>query len=176
MKKLVLLGLILQTSIITLTGYCEVSDTPEARKAAAAEYLKVYPVNNELKKMVNNLSIVNRTEYFSKLTPDQQKEAKHHDEEIQKLILTKENTALMEKAALDSLVKNFTAGEIKALTKFYSTKEGAAVFGKLPAYFREITTPIFRQIGPEMVKLMPHPPVPAPQQQAQEHPPLPSVK
>lgn len=50
------------------------------------------------------------------------------------------------RVALDTLVKHFTAGELQAMTTFYSSPEGKAIRPKIGAYMAELMPQIIREV------------------------------
>lgn len=106
-----------------------IPDTPGNRQAAAERYLSVVSMESMMKDMIDktaaNLPASQRDEYKAFMT-------KHV------------NTAVLERAALASMVRHFTVRELDALTEFYGSPEGRSVMKKFGAYMADIT-PVLQQ-------------------------------
>jgi len=115
--------LVLVAVILTFTGPTRAADTKNDRIAATRDYLKVVPVE----KLARDLTIE-----ILKTVPQEQQEMA---EEVLKKAL---DSAFLESITLMAMPKHFTADEIKALTRFYASPEGASVMSKLGAYTADI--------------------------------------
>lgn len=99
------------------------SDTQEARIAATSEYLKVVSAQNMIDDMISELL---------KKTPEE------HQADLEKTLRVALEPAFIEDLTLKTMPKHFTTGEIRALTQFYSSKEGASIMKKFGAYLSDI--------------------------------------
>lgn len=117
--------LVIVTMARTGVAYSDdlMNDTYDNRVAAVKEYLKITPVEKMMKDATLELS--------KTLPKDSQKEYFN-------LVMSSIETEKLEKATLDSMTKVFTLAEIKALNKFYSSKEGNSVMRKIGVYMADI--------------------------------------
>jgi hypothetical protein len=98
-------------------------DTPASRGKQAERYLVAMPV----KEMMSDMAV-----QVSKNLPAEQQQAF-------KDLLTKHlDMVALEKAMKKSLVKHFTADELKALADFYSSPVGKSAMKKFGAYMADV--------------------------------------
>ena len=114
MVLIAVLGAMAQTSV---------PDTPEARRAAAEEFLTVVPVGEEIGRIIREMS-------------DRLPEAQRATflEQMNQRV----DMVYMKGVMLDGLVANLTANELRAAARFYASPEGKAVREKLPKVIDEI--------------------------------------
>jgi len=98
-------------------------DTPEARRRAAEEYLRVVPpaelMRDTAEKVSENLPEPARANFIRAMTQD--------------LDLEQLSTAMK-----DSMVKRFTVNEIDALARFYGSPEGKSVMKKFGLFMADV--------------------------------------
>jgi hypothetical protein len=123
--------LVLAAAILTFTVPTHAADTKNDRIAATREYLKVVPVE----KMAKDL-----TSEMLKTVPQEQQEMAA---EVFKKAL---DSTFLESIMLTAMPKHFTTDEIKALTRFYASPEGASVMSKLGAYTADMMPAIQSRI------------------------------
>ncbi len=126
MKKL-LLPLLL-ASVITVGAGRNVRadslpDTPENRREQATRYLAATPPKELMGEMAKNVTAS---------MPAAQRE------QISRMLTTGLDMDALTKAMNDSLVKNFTAEELKALADFYSSPVGKSAMSKMGAYMADM--------------------------------------
>ncbi len=130
MRHLLALSMVLVTlalyAVPALAG-----DTPEERTAAAREYLKAVPVNS----MVQDL-----TSEMMKAVPPEQKS------DVEALLKKALDPKFLESLTIETMPKHFTTKEIKAMTTFYGTPEGASIMKKFGAYMADIMPAIQTQV------------------------------
>ena len=108
------------------------ADTKENRLKAAQRYLKIMPMKDMMEDMAKEMS---------KTMPADQAA-------VFKKILTQDvDISVLEKAATESMVKNFTTSEIEALAKFYASPEGRSVMKKLGVYMADVMPAIQQEIA-----------------------------
>ncbi len=104
-------------------------DTPENRAVAAKRYLEAMPPKEMLQGVAN------------RIVPSL-------PEKERKPFMAVMNSETVEQAAyritLDSLVKNFTVGELNAMVAFYGSPEGQSAYRKFDVHMRE-TIPRIQQ-------------------------------
>jgi len=109
--------------LFSLSATCfALEDTPENRSTEAARYLEVVPASEMFADVAVNMS---------KTMPEAQRE-----KFIQ--IMKGLDFARLTQAMKDSMVKIFTADELKALADFYSSKEGKSAMKKMGTYMAEL--------------------------------------
>src|SRR6266704_4742494 len=119
-QKLVLL------LVLTLSAWSPVfsaADTPETRRKEAERYLQVSPPKALFEDMANKMA--------ANLPPDQR-------EQFKRVMTTQLDIAALTKAMIDSMVKNFTTDELKALADFYGSPVGKSAMQKFGAYMADI--------------------------------------
>ena len=122
---LIVIMLGIATSVLAL------DDTPANREKEAERYLKATPPEEMMKdmadKMAMNMPPESRTEFKELMT-------KYLD------------IAAMTKAMKDSMVKHFTADELKALADFYGSPIGKSAMTKFGAYMADTMPAIQAEI------------------------------
>ncbi len=105
-------------------------DNPENRGLMAQKYLEAMPPKEMLQSMAGSV-------------------APRFPEGERKVFLEVMNSPAMEQAAnritRESLVKNFTVGELQAMVTFYGSPEGKAAFKKFGTYMGEVIPQIQQQ-------------------------------
>jgi hypothetical protein len=113
-------------------------DTPENRTAEAKRYLEAMPPKEMLREVANRVG--------SKFPENEQP--------VFKQVMA---SPAMEKAAyrisLEALVKNFTAGELKAMVDFFGSPEGQTAYKKFGAYMSETIPLIQQEVKKSMAEL-----------------------
>ncbi len=103
---------------------------PTDVNAAADAYLAAYPVSDLMGDM---------TDAIAETVPPAQRAQFEN-------ALGRVNTDTLEAAMRRSLVRNFTAAEMNALTALYSSPEGRSVMSKMPAYTADVMPAIQQEI------------------------------
>jgi hypothetical protein len=136
-RNFMVIGLVLlMASACADTGQVKsLPDNPENRTAAAEGYLKAMPP----KEMLHGLA--------ARVSPNlPEKERKAFDEVM--------NSADLEKAVsritMEGLVKNFTVGELNAMTAFYGSPEGQGASKKFGPYMMGIMPQIQQEVKKAM--------------------------
>ncbi|WP_319524321.1 DUF2059 domain-containing protein [uncultured Desulfosarcina sp.] len=120
---LVILAIFIAMSLSVPSFASDQDDNREVRLKAAKRYLNVAPMS----KMVND-SI---REMSQRVPPDKK-------DEFIKLMDRTMRVDLLEKIAIESMVKIFTAKELNALADFYGSEVGKSVIGKFGIYMAEV--------------------------------------
>jgi hypothetical protein len=131
-KIVMVIGLLLMASACADTGQVKsLPDNPENRGAAAERFLKAMPV----KEMLHGMA-----ERIGPRMPEKDRSA---FTEIM-------NSADLEKTASgiarEALVKNFTVGELNAMTSFYGSADGQSAAKKFGPYMMEIMPKIQQEV------------------------------
>src|SRR5213595_4081930 len=117
----------LTLTILTLFISCGLAfsapDTPETRRHEAERYLQATPPKALFEDMADKMA--------ENLPPDQR-------EQFKKMMTTQVDIAALTKAMIDSMVKNFTTDELKALADFYGSPVGKSAMQKFGAYMADI--------------------------------------
>lgn len=100
-----------------------VKDTPEERLNWAQEYMRVMPMSDLLDDMTNKMSANMKSDVAEK---------------FKSLMKKSIDVQLLEKTARDSMVKHFTASELRALAQFYGSNEGKSVMKKFGEYMADV--------------------------------------
>ena len=134
MKKL-LLPLLLAAALLAGTvrdvRAQAIADTPENRREQAARYLAAAPPKELMGEMLKNITA--------------SMPAAQRDQFSQMFSKSLDMDALT-KAMNDSMVKTFTAEELKALADFYSSPVGKSAMGKMGAYMADVMPTIQAQM------------------------------
>lgn len=135
-RNFMVIGLLLMASACADTGQVKsLPDNPENRTAAAERYLKSMPP----KEMLQGLA--------ARVGPNLPEKERQAFSEVM-------SSADLEKAVsritMEGLVKNFTVGELNAMTDFYGSPEGQSAAKKFGPYM----TGIMPQIQQEVKKAM----------------------
>jgi len=109
--------------LIPIAVMAQPTDSPEARRAAAARYLKVVP----MEAMATDL-----LEGLAKHLPEARRQ------EAVNLMKKLLDNGRFEAKMLDVLAKNFTVSELEALEKFYGSADGQSIQRKFGAYMAEL--------------------------------------
>ncbi|HEY3308891.1 MAG TPA: DUF2059 domain-containing protein [Desulfuromonadaceae bacterium] len=129
--------LVVALVLLPVLGWTADSDTNEARVAATTEYLKVVSPQNMIDDIISEIL---------KTAPEE------HQADLEKTLRTALEPAFIEDLTLKSMPKHFTTSEIRALTKFYSSKEGASIMKKFGAYLSDIMPAIQIKVAFAMQK------------------------
>jgi hypothetical protein len=119
-QKLVIL---LVLTLFARSSVFSAADTPETRRKEAERYLQVSPPKALFEDMADKMAAT--------LPADQR-------EQFKKLMTTQVDIAALSKAMTDSMVKNFTTEELKALADFYGSPVGKSAMQKFGAYMADI--------------------------------------
>ena len=135
-RYFLVMGLVLMASACADTGQVKsLPDNPENRTAAAERYLKAMPP----KEMLQGLA--------TRITPNLPEKDRAAFVEVM-------NSADLEKAAsritMEGLVKNFTVGELNAMTAFYGSPEGQSAAKKFGPYMAGVMPQIQQEIKKAM--------------------------
>ena len=122
MKNL-LATIMLSAAVLASAVPARAADSKEDRIAATKEYLKAVPVTG----MAGDLT----SELMNTVPPEQQAMAA----EVLKKAL---DPKFLESVTLMAMPKHFTTDEIKAMTRFYASPEGASILRKYGAYMADI--------------------------------------
>jgi hypothetical protein len=106
-------------------------DSEEARLAAARRYLDVAQMSKILEDTQGEMA--------KTLPPDQR-------EKFLTLMRRSVHPEVLEKAAMDSMVKIFTADEMNALADFFSSPTGKSAMGKFGLYMADLMPVIQQEI------------------------------
>jgi hypothetical protein len=98
-------------------------DTPETRRKEAERYLQVSPPKALFEDMADKMA--------ANIPADQR-------DQFKKLMTTEVDISALSKAMIDSMVKNFTTEELKALADFYGSPVGKSAMQKFGAYMADI--------------------------------------
>jgi hypothetical protein len=133
---LMVIGLLLMTSACVDNKQAKsLPDNPENRTAAAKQYLKAMPP----KEMLESLA----TRIAPKLP---EKDRKAFVEVMQSADLEK----AADRITLEGLVKNFTVGELHAMTAFYGSPEGKSAAKKFGPYMMAVMPQIQQEVKKAM--------------------------
>jgi len=134
MKKTLLL---MAAIVLLCTTLWALEDTPANRDQQADRYLAAMPVKEMMDDMVKQMS---------KFIPEAQRQ------KMQDVITKHLDTAAVEKAIKEAMIKNFTADELKALADFYSSPVGKSAMKKMGAYMADVMPAIQKEMGKAMEK------------------------
>ena len=110
-------------AVLLLCGIaCALDNTPANRGKQADRYLLAMPVKDTMTDMATNMS---------KNLPDEQKQ-------VFKDLMTNLDMSAVEKAMKKSLIKHFTADELKALADFYGSPVGKSAMKKFGPYMADV--------------------------------------
>ena len=135
-RNFMVIGLVLMASACADTGQVKsLPDNPENRTAAAERYMKAMPPKDMLQglatRVAPNLPEKDRTAFVEVM-----------------------NSADLETAAsritMEGLVKNFTVGELNAMTAFYGSPEGQSASKKFGPYMMGIMPQIQQEVKKAM--------------------------
>ncbi|MDH3347684.1 MAG: DUF2059 domain-containing protein [Desulfobulbaceae bacterium] len=107
------------------------TDTPESRMVAATNYLQVASMRKLLDDTIEELA--------QQVYPEQRAEFK-------KFMRKGIRIDLLEKAALESMVKTFTTKELQALVDFYGSQTGKSIMNKMGMYTAEVMPSIQQEV------------------------------
>ncbi len=106
-------------------------DNPENRTAAAKRFLETMPPKDLLQGMANRV--------MPTLPEKEQKP-------FMDAITSQAVEQVVYRISLDSLVQDFTVGELNAMTAFYGSPEGQSAYKKFPTYMRQIMPQIQQEV------------------------------
>ncbi len=113
-----------------------VEDTPENRRQAAQEYLRIVPpgelMQDATDKMAESMSEPLRTNFVA--------------------AMAQVDLVRLNQAMLDGMVKRFTVPEINALSDFYGSTEGRSVMKKFGAYMSDVMPVMQAEIAEAMTR------------------------
>jgi hypothetical protein len=135
-RNFMVIGLLLMASACADTGQVKsLPDNPENRTAAAKRYMEAMPT----KEMLHGLA--------GRVSPNMPEKDRQAFVEVM-------NSADLEKAAdritLEGLVKNFTVGELNAMTAFYGSPDGKSASKKFGPYIMGIMPQIQQEVKKAM--------------------------
>ncbi len=116
----------------------DLPDTNGNRIAAAERYLEVVSMKDMMRDM------------FVESAKNLPKEYRAHYIE---LMGKNVNAAVLERAALTSMVHHFTVSELNAMTNFYGSKEGKSIMAKFGTYMADIMPTIQQESEKAKVKI-----------------------
>ena len=136
LRNFMVVGLMLMASACTDTGQVKsLPDNPENRIAAAKRSLEAMPAKELLQGMASR---------FAPNLPEKDRKA----------FMEVMNSADLEKAVsritMEGLVKNFTVGELTAMTVFYGSPEGQSAAKKFGPYMAGIMPQIQQEVKKAM--------------------------
>lgn len=135
-RNFMVIGLILMVSACADTGQVKsLPDNPENRTAAAKRYLKAMPPKDMLQSLATrvapNLPEKDRKAFVEVMeSPDLEKAA--------------------DRITMEALVKNFTVGELDAMTAFYGSPEGKSAAKKFGPYMMGVMPQIQQEVKKAM--------------------------
>jgi hypothetical protein len=112
-------------------------DTPENRRHAAEEYLRVVPPADLMK---DTAAKVGET------IPDSVRQS------VVRAMTEDIDVERLKDAMVNSMVKHFTVGEINALTAFYGSAEGKSVMKKFGLYMADVMPVVQAETNRAMAK------------------------
>jgi hypothetical protein len=135
-RNFMVVGLLLMASACADTGQVKsLPDNPENRAAAAERYMKAMPPKDMLQSLATRA-------------------APNLPEKDRAAFVEVMNSADIEKAAsritMESLVKNFTVGELDAMTTFYGSPEGQSASKKFGAHMMGVMPQIQQEVKKAM--------------------------
>jgi hypothetical protein len=135
-RNLLVIGLLLMASACADTGQVKsLPDNPENRTAAAQRYLKAMPPKEMLQSLATRV-------------------APNLPEKDRKAFVEIMESADLEKAAdritMEGLVKNFTVGELDAMSAFYGSPEGKSASKKFGPYMMGVMPQIQQEVKKAM--------------------------
>jgi hypothetical protein len=135
-RNFLVMGLVLMASACVDTGQVKsLPDNPENRTAAAERYLKAMPPTEMLQGLANRVA------------PNLPEKDRAAFVEVMK-------SSDLEKAAsritMEGLVKNFTVGELNAMTAFYGSPDGQSAAKKFGPYMMGIMPQIQQEVKKAM--------------------------
>jgi hypothetical protein len=135
-KYLMVIGLVLMASACSDTKQAKsLPDNPENRTEAAKRCLEALPAKDMLQGLTSRV-------------------APNMPEKDRKVFVEVMSSADMEKAAssimMEGLVKNFTVGELNAMTTFYGSPEGQSAYKKFGPYMAGIMPQIQQEVKKAM--------------------------
>jgi hypothetical protein len=136
-RNFMVIGLVLlMASACADTGQVKsLPDNPENRTAAAERYLKAMPPRDMLQGLA------------ARVSPNlPEKERKGFEEIMQSAELEK----TVSRITMEGLVKNFTVGELNAMTAFYGSPEGQSASKKFGPYMMGIMPQIQQEVKKAM--------------------------
>ena len=113
-------------------------DTPETRRKEAERYLQVSPPKALFEDMADKMA--------ANIPADQR-------DQFKKLMTTEVDISALSKAMIDSMVKNFTTEELKALADFYGSPVGKSAMQKFGAYMADIMPVVQAEIMKAAAKM-----------------------
>jgi len=131
-KPMVTIMTISMSFCISFTAHAVHStDTPESRLIAATNYLQVASMGKLLDDTIEELAL--------QIYPEQRDEFKKY---MKKGI----RIDLLEKAAVESMVKTFTTQELQALVDFYGSQIGKSIMNKMGMYTADVMPSIQQEV------------------------------
>ena len=128
-------------AVLLLCGIaCALDDTPANRGTQADRYLVAMPVKETMTDMATNMS---------KNLPDEQKQ-------VFKDLMANLDMSAVEKAMKKSLIKHFSADELKALADFYGSPVGKSAMKKFGPYMADVMPAIQTEMMKAHAKVQQH--------------------
>jgi hypothetical protein len=135
-RNFMVIGLILMVSACADTGQVKsLPDNPENRTAAAKLYLKAMPPKDMLQSLATRVA-PNLPEKDRKAFVD--------------IMQSPDLEAAADRITLEGLVKNFTVGELNAMTAFYGSPEGQSAAKKFGPYMMGVMPQIQQEVKKAM--------------------------
>jgi hypothetical protein len=131
-------AIIVLTLTISSTFALSATDTPETRRKEAERYLQATPpkalFEDMADKIATNLPATQRDQFKRMLTADL-------------------DIPALTKAMTDSMIKNFTTEELKALADFYGSAVGKSAMQKFGAYMADVMPAIQAEVIKAQAKM-----------------------
>jgi hypothetical protein len=134
-KQIISLAVTLFASSVLVLG---ATDTPETRRHEAERYLQANPPKAVFGDIADKMA--------ANLPPDQR-------EQFKRVMTTELDVAALTKAMTDTMVKNFTTEELKALADFYGSPVGKSAMQKFGAYMADLMPLLQAEILKAQAKL-----------------------
>jgi len=133
MKKLstIAAGALLMFLAVAQVHRAYAADTEADRRAAATRYLNVVPMSKLLDDSVSEMA--------KRLPPEKRAE-------FVKVMKQSMRADVLERLALEAMVKTFTTEELNALAEFYGSKNGRSAMAKFGVYMAEIMPPLQQEL------------------------------
>lgn len=138
LASLILIVLAVMTAACTQSAQ-SLPDNQENRATLAKQYLEVMPPKEMLQGVANRVTPT---------LPDANRKI------FTEVITSPELEKTAYRIMLDSLVKNFTVPELKAMLAFYGSPAGQSAWKKFSPYMDEVMPPIQKEVREEVRKRM----------------------
>ena len=126
------------TFIISCSFILSATDTPETRRREAERYLQASPPKAMFEDVADKMA--------ANLPADQR-------DQFKRVMTTQLDIPALSKAMMDSMVKNFTTEELKALADFYGSPIGKSAMQKFGAYMADVMPVVQAEIMKAAAKM-----------------------